>query len=73
MLTDVTALEKETLLEVKEDGECEPCFEIQDDIPLDASTAGFALIRCVLGFLPDVPYDACAVKVPWVCAVSCRG
>lgn len=52
ILTDFTALEKESLLEVKEDGECEPWgFEMQDDIPLDASTEGFALIRCVLGFL----------------------
>lgn len=64
ILTDVTALEKQSLFEVKEDGECEPWGSgMQGGIPLDASTAGFALIRCVLGFLPNVAYNACAVKV----------
>lgn len=60
----MAALEKQSLFEIKEDGEFEPWgFGMQGDIPVDASTAGFALIRCVLGFLPDVPYDACAVTV----------
>lgn len=71
MLTDVTALEKQSLLEVKEDGECESWgFGMQGDTPLDAPTAGFDLIRCVLGFLPDVAYDAVKVHVTALGACS---
>lgn len=49
ILADLTALEKESLFEGEEDGACEPRgFEMQDIIPLDDSTAGFAFTRCVL-------------------------
>lgn len=70
---------RESLLEVKEDGECEPWgFEMQTDIPLDASTAGFVLIRCVLGFLfsqmwPKLLVPQKCMLQSWEHAVSCKG
>lgn len=49
LLADLTALKKESLFEVEEDGACEHWgFEMQDIIPVDYSGAGFALTRCVL-------------------------
>lgn len=52
LLADLTALEKESLFEVEEDGACEPWgFEVQDAIPLGDSAASFALTRYVLDFL----------------------
>lgn len=52
ILADSIALEKESLCEVEEDGACEPWgFEVEDIIPLNDSTAGFAHTSCDLDFL----------------------